>query len=269
MKENRKWSRILIGGILVLVLALGIGTALAQSGDDDGAVTPESVPGDSNGLPAPEAFRHGMRGFDGMRGAGGEALADALGITVEELQAAEETARAAAIEQAVVDGLLTQEQADALLANGLGHRGFPPGAEHETFLAEALGISVEELQAARDEVQAARLAEMVAAGVITQEQADLMLARKAVQDYVDTDALQATLQAAYEEAVAQALADDVITQEQADALLNSRTFDLGGMRGFGGPRGHHGRSPGFGSEGFRGFGVAPQSAPTTDSGSSA
>src|SRR5687767_12844048 len=42
-------------------------------------------------------------------------LADALGITVAELETAREEARTAAIEQAVEDGLLTREQADELL----------------------------------------------------------------------------------------------------------------------------------------------------------
>jgi hypothetical protein len=76
--------------------------------------------------------------------------AEALGMTVEELQAAREAgksmadlleeqgltaaqfqeamtaARQAAVEKAVADGVITQEQADQILANGAGH-GFFPG----------------------------------------------------------------------------------------------------------------------------------------------
>jgi hypothetical protein len=121
------------------------------------------------------------------------------------------------------------------------------------------------LQAAQNEVQAARLAAMVEAGVITQEQADMMAARQAVQDYVDREGLQAAIQSAYEEAVAQALADGVITQEQADALLSNidniggfggRGFGFDGGPGFGGHGPHGGRGP-HGGPGFQGNGFAP------------
>ena len=44
-------------------------------------------------------------------------LADALGITVDELNAAQEKAAAARLAQAVTDGRLTQEQADLVTAS--------------------------------------------------------------------------------------------------------------------------------------------------------
>lgn len=119
-------------------------------------------------------------------------LADALGITVEELQAAYQEARGAAIEQAVEQGLITQEQADEMLSrDGTGRRGFgfrafgrdPKGLaggeiDEGALLAEALGITVDELQAAREKANQAALEQAIAEGIITQEQADEMQSRR-------------------------------------------------------------------------------------------
>lgn len=262
--KQKNWTYFLMGGLLALVIIIGIGRALAQTGDEDPAPTPEAeqtTPDTDKMVPG---FGFGRRGFGRFGGgdseAHGEALAEALGITVDELDAAKQDARAAAIAQAVADGELTQEQADELLANGFGGRGWHWrfSGEMDTYLAEALGISVEALEEAHNEVFAAQLAAMVEAGMITQEQADFALAQRAVQEYVDNDALEATVRSAYEEAVAQALADGVITQEQADQLLaqlSERSFNFrgfgfgrhrhggpGGGRGFGGPRGFFGNS---------------------------
>ena len=71
-------------------------------------------------------------------------LADALGVTVEELQTAQEAAHQAALEQALEEGLITQEQADRMLSLR-AVRGY---LNREALLAEALGMSVAELQAA-------------------------------------------------------------------------------------------------------------------------
>lgn len=140
------------------------------------------------------------------------------------------------------------------------------GGVADGYLADALGITVEELDAAQAEARAAMLADEVAAGTITQEQADLITAREVVESYVDKEALatetegldrsaaSAARQAAYEAAVAEALADGAITQAQADALLAAATG-----RGFGGPGG-------FGGRGGPGRGVAPDgTTPTTPS----
>lgn len=149
----------------------------------------------------------------------------------------------------------------------MGHGGFGGrGGVADEYLADALGITVEELDAAQAEARAAMLADEVAAGTITQEQADLITAREVVESYVDKEALatetegldraeaSAARQAAYEAAVAEALADGAITQAQADALLAAPTG-----RGFGGPGG-------FGGRGGPGRGVAPDgTTPSTDS----
>ncbi|HXF64542.1 MAG TPA: hypothetical protein VNK95_23125 [Caldilineaceae bacterium] len=116
------------------------------------------------------------------------------------------------------------------VAGAFGWRG--GSAERDAQLAEALGITVEELQAARDEVFAEELAAAVADGRLTQEEADQLQAQRALRRY-----LSERLQTAYKEAVQQAVEDGVITQEQADALLAEPGWGFFG-RGFGGPRGH-------------------------------
>ncbi len=257
MNWQRKVMYMVMGGLVVLGLAFAGAATFAQTDDD--VETP--FQGEDGERPF-FGGRGGRQGdgrpdFAGERGQKGQALADALGISLEELEAAHEEARAAAIAQAVTDGLLTQEQADAILAGEGRSRGYGRhlgGVDGKTYLADALGISVEELEAAMQQVQAERLAAMVEAGVITQEQADLMEARQAVESYVDREALQETMQAAYEDAVNQALEEGDITQEQADTLL-SNAANFGG-RGFGGPGfgGHGGRHHGpRGGAGFAPF----------------
>ena len=102
MFKNKKFSLIAIS-VLVLTLAFGL-IAFAPI-DTASAATPEN-----------EGFNHG-RGPGNFHpgGPGGdEALAEALGISLEELQTAHEIVQAAALEQAVADGKLTQEQAEQI-----------------------------------------------------------------------------------------------------------------------------------------------------------
>lgn len=251
--KGSKLIYMLLGGVLALGLVFGAASMFAQTEDE----TPE----DEQAVPA-VPFENGPRGLGRIDGAAdGEALAEALGITVEELQAAQTEARNAMIDQAVVDGYLTEAQAEQLKAYGsgaFGHRGFHFGVyDSDEYLADALGITVEQLDAAKQEVREAQIAAAVEAGYLTQEQADLMLAQQAVQNYIDREGIQAQIQAAYEAAVAQALADGAITQAQADALLaqlEAQSFGFG-LHGFGGPggfgrggRGHH-HGGGFGGPG--------------------
>jgi len=253
----RKLMYMVLGGVVALLLLFGAFASFAQTDDDDATATPEAETEDgdsSETAPVPGWGRHGRRGPGG--GVNNELLAEALGITAEELETAQAEAREAAIEQAVEEGLLTQDQADELLSRGFGfHKGFGGRAglfgsaiDVDALLAGALDISVEELQEARSEAYAARLDELVAAGSLTQEQADLMLAYQEVEGYVDYDALNESVQAVYEAAVEQALADGVITEAQAEQMLDSIPsvggFGFGGRgfhgRGFGGPRGGFG-----------------------------
>ena len=182
-------------------------------------------------------------------------LAEALGITVDELQTAQTAAQTAAIKQAVSDGLITQAQADAWLNKTGGQRGSRLGLrgvnlDTDKYLADALGITVDELNTAQEKARAAELAQAVTDGRMTQEQADLVTAKQALQKYI-------TDQGLFAKAVASAVKDGVITQAQADAILTDAkpgTFDFGGM-GEGGKGGRHGM--GHGGHGPAQDGAAP------------
>lgn len=257
MSTNTTWKRWLVTGAAVGTLAfaaVAFYPQTTQAVTDTGAASQvtaqlETLPSDFEG---PRGW-----GKDGMTGAYAEQLATALGITVEELQAAQEQAANAALDQAVADGLLTEAQAEAFRARGAGFLpriGIRPGANinMQSLLAEALGISVEELQAAHETAQSAMIAQAVAGGKITQEQADLMEARRAYHSYL-SDVAQAQM----EESIQQALEAGAITQEQADLLLNAaqqgmwrgmergfRFPGMGGFRGHDGMRGFPGMVPG-------------------------
>jgi hypothetical protein len=135
-----------------------------------------------------------------------EALAEALGITTDELQTAQEAARAKALEQAleeaVANGDLTQKQADAIReGSASGERfsfGFIPGrlglveaVDYQVLLAEELGITTDALTAAIDEAKAAAIAQALEDGAITQEQADWILAQDELRTYIDPQAILA------------------------------------------------------------------------------
>ena len=236
MSLLRRIAYMGLRALLVVAVVLGGMVAFAQDDeteapavqDDDAAeeesadveAQDEDTADDESETETPVLPRRGFRGdWDGNDG---QLLAEALGITVEELEAAYESANAAAIEQALAEGLITEEQAEQLQERGFGFafghafgRGFGAGLDldKDELLADALDISVEELEAARAEVREARLAAMV--------------------------------QNAYEAAVEQALADGAITQAQADQLLEALSTSDFGFRGLGEPfgrggRGHHG-----------------------------
>jgi ribosomal protein L17 len=196
-------------------------------------------------------------------------LADALGIAQDELAAAQAKAREAGIQQAVKDGLITQAQADAMLnQNGADLRGVHidlrgANLDQQQLLADALGISVEKLQAAEDTAAQAELAQAVTDGRLTQAQADQIAAERALQNYIaDQDF--------FKKAVDSAVSAGVITRAQADAILSRNPQGLfGGGRGWdgildgpGGPGGPGGRG-GHGGPGGPGMGDAAPAAPTT------
>lgn len=253
MRNAKKWMAVAGIGLAVVamtVIALPVAAATGQQ--------------------AP--VQHG--GWAGG-GTGEQALADALGITLEQLQAAEQSAYQAGIQQALDQGLITQAQADALLerSGAFGRmmrmpRGFlgTEDIDHEALLANALGITVDQLQSARLDAQDAALEQAVTDGRITQEQADLMKARQAFRTYLDQQGFPDRLQALYEDALQQAVQAGVLTQAQADAILSSqdvmggfghhRLGGMGGMRGFGDMDGFHGRG------GMRGFEMPDSTSPS-------
>lgn len=238
MDKQRKWPLLLMGSVLVLLLALIGGIALAQ--DATPGATPPADDSATDEVPSLRGFGH----WGGFGRPDGDSnwltyLAEALGITVDELTDAQQRAYGAALADAVEAGQLTQDQADSILAR----RALKDAIDHNAILAEALGLSVDELEAALADGQSL---------------ADLMTAQG-----IDSATLMANAQAAYEAAVQQAVADGVITQAQADAILSSDSFGLfghGEMPGFGMPGGH-GRG-GHHGHGFGGFGL-PDSTPDT------
>ena len=210
-------------GMALVALVVFAGAAMAFTQDPDGAEPAD--PGSTESVVPGLGFGHrggrfGRGGF-GDKEAREAALADALGITVEELEAAQLEARATLIEQAEADGTITAEQANLLLALPE----LQTYMDHEAWLAAALGMSVEELQAARED--GVRLSELIE---------ELGLDPAGVRDSVET---------ARAEAIQQAADDGVITQAQADEILSGSGFRFGGGRGFGG---------GHGRRGFGGFG---------------
>ena len=280
MNTRKKVYRYLIAGLAVMLLAVGATAAYTQ------VQTASAAAGDS-----PIAHR----GWGGPVGPGNQdtLLAEALGISFEELQSAQLAAQEAALVEAVEVGLLTQEQADMLAERaggffgrkGFGRRGgAESGIDYQSLLAAELGISVDDLQSAQQDAQAAGLEQAVEDGLITAEHAELIQARQALMDYIDKEAIMAEalgisveelqeskangtrrsdlieelgldadevaaqIKAAHQAAVEQAVADDVITQEQADQIGTLGQFGHG-KHGLGMP-GSHGRGfrggPGFG-----------------------
>jgi hypothetical protein len=221
MQKSKKLMALVGAGLTVLALtAAAVPVAAASS-----PVTAVAHPGGPRGMGDANTY-----------------LAEALGISVDELQAAQQAANEAAIQQAVDEGLITQAQADALLERS----GFPGGRDfrgpggfwgsdtidREALLAEALGIGVDELQAARDTAQEAALQQAVTDGKITQEQADMVKAQQALRDYLDEQGLQDSVRSLYASALQDAVDAGVITQAQADSILS----DAGGFGKFPGMR---------------------------------
>lgn len=234
MIKQRKWAVIATAGAFVVVAALAAVLVVPQAA----SAAPTSAAEFHRGMPP-----------GGMTMQADSYLAEALGFTTEELQTAQETARVAAIDRALEQGLITQAQADALKESNrfsLGGRGGMFGflgmkaeIDHEALLADALGVTVEELQAAQQKAADARIEQAIADGKLTQEQADLMKARQSLQQYLSE-------QGFFSKAVQQAVEAGVITQEQADSILSREVPGMwgggkGGMRGLGGFGGRGGR----------------------------
>lgn len=248
-------------GTLALVIAFG---AVAYRSASAQSATPTAPTTDSS---AP-AVKPGRGLGDG---AGSAELASALGITEADLTAAYQKANTAAVAKAVELGLITQAQADQMNSAGTNapfggrHGGWfdQSAIDFNALLANALGISVEELQAAQTQANNARLDQAVTAGTITQEQADLMKGRNAL--YADAS-FQASMKTAFETAVAKAVADGVITQAQANLILKDAQGNVfGGMKGLDGPHGFGGFDGGRGHGGHGEWGGAAPTNPATPS----
>ncbi len=310
LKTKKRTLIVVVSGLTLLAVVAGVwlfGNPLtARAADNLKTATQSALPG----LLGDGYLNHGGGwDFPGIKGGDidyQQLLADALGITVADLQAAYQTARDAAIDKTVEEGLITQEKADEMKVwGGFGRHGglgrLPKGVadsaiDENALLADALGITVEKLQTAREAANQAAIEQAIAEGLITQEQADAMQARKNVQSYLERDTLLAKalgmsvadlqsayengetlstlmkaqgldaatvrekLQAAYTEALAQAVKDGVITQEQADAMAQDG-------HGFGmmpGAMPFEGRGGGHGRGGRGGHGNGAPVAPDTE-----
>ncbi len=203
MFKGKGWKRGLV--IAVAVLALTVGTVGVVSAHDGG-------------------------GWFGIKGLDRDALlAEELGITVEKLQEAQQAASTRALDQALEQGLITQEQYDQMKLHSL----VAPYLDRQTLLAEALGIEPATLD-------------------------DKTLSEWMDELGLDQATLQTRLQAAVEAALDRAVADGVITEEQATTLKDEGLPMFGHDFGRGmGPMGHPGRGR-FGGEGCN--------CPGTDSG---
>lgn len=276
-----------IGGILLVLLALAalVGSSLTFAQDeepdtDDPVTTPEDGAAAEDSAtedvtPGYGRFNHHGMGGRGLidREAARALLAEALGVTLDELEAAR----------------------DAAIAAVSAEDGRPDRDEVRALIAAELGVTVEELEAAQDAVQEAMLAQLVEDGTITQEQLDEMLEMKALRELaqdifsrddaqaviaeqlgltveelaaardegtsvseladaqgIDLETLMTAVSDARTAAFEQAVTDGSLTQEQADLLLSQR----GPHFGFGGHGGHgHG-----GHGGMRGGGFGPGSS---------
>jgi hypothetical protein len=220
---NKKWTKtILISVLAVLVMAIATAGVFAQADD-----TPEAD--QTTGIERCQG--RGRGGFPRGHGAGGDRqaeLAEALGITADELEAAQQEVREARVAQLVEDGVLTLDQANLMLAMDALKGTIDRGA----LMPDVLGLTVEEFEAASED------------GSLRDLLADITPAE-----------LQEKAQAAFAEALQQAVDNNVITAGQAGLIREHMDdgFGFGAHRGFGG----HARPGGFGGRGKGNF-TAPQ-----------
>jgi hypothetical protein len=243
---RKLWTIVGLVTLVVLLGATALGAiAFAQDGED--------------GASWPFDFRQKVH----------DAIASALGIGVDEYDVAVETARQQVLDEAVSEGVLTEEQAERMserLAEGVGpgmggfgrrggmiggrggFGGMMAGSQASllSVAAEELGLTVEELTA---ELQDGKTIAGVAAeqGVEPQAIVDAFVAQRA--DWL-----------------AQAVADGRISQEQADWMLEHMQEQVlehldAPFSGAGGPGGCWGGrqggswrgGPGMMGPGFRGY----------------
>ena len=200
MTKSRSWLIVIVSGLLVAGIALGgfsLATVSSAQATTDSIAQHRGGPG-VPGLPDGKLFPGSDIDYDAL-------LAEALGITVDELNAARQQANLAAIDQAVAEGLLTEDEAELIKARNL----VKDSIDAQALQAEALGISTAELQAALDDGQT-------------------------MQDLLTTQALtpaayREAYQAAYEKALRALVDEGMITADQAELLLTQPA--AGVMRG--------------------------------------
>ena len=214
MENKGKWFTIPVIGALFLAIAVGVMAFSPSSAADNDLTTLMDEDDTEEPLPWKRGFG-GMRGIDrgGRVGFGTSFdydafMAETLGVTVTELQDARQAAQRAGLDQAVAEGVITEEKADLMKARQALRLYIDP----KEIITEALGIDLSDLEAARQEGKPLPFL----FGELGLEPAEIKEA----------------LQSAYEDAVQQAVDDGVITESQAEQLhedgIGGRGF---GMRG--------------------------------------
>ena len=217
MDKKKLWLVIPI--VSAIALALVLGSLVFSAGR--AARTPLSIfyQEDESGEQIPgnggfEYFGRGRRFARSLSFDYDAFIANELGVTVTELQAARQAAEEAALTQAVSEGLITQDQADLMQAR-LAFREY---IDPRVITSKALGITPEELEAA-----------LQAGKPVPYLQGELGL---------EPGDFQTALQTAYEEALQQAVNDGILTESQAEKLQKT------GFLGHGlGMQGHRSRFP--------------------------
>ncbi len=244
---------LLIAGLIAVIAGLAVATTVYAEGRGPRGQRGPGGQGEAAFPEMHEAVSTALAGFLGLSTeeleaaqADGEtprSLAEAAGLEIDDLHAAMQEAHEAWIAQAVEDGTLTQEQAEALLERrgssgprgGKNRRGMQGSGDfgyrqfHDqklTALAGFLGLSEEALQDALEGGET--------------------IASLAEAQGLDLEELRAAMEQAREEAIAQAVADGEMTQEQADALLEHLGKRPGGPGTGRRPGGHGGFGPGPG-----------------------
>ena len=163
-----------------------------------------------------------------------EELLEDAGLTGDEFRELMATAREESVTEAIDSGLITQEEADAFAErqeNGRGDRDNRGNGQNSDAVAEILGLTVEELEAARED--GTTIEELVEAAGLTEDEF--------------RDAIGAAREEARETRVEEALENGEITEEEAAEILSGEGRGQGG-RGEQGDRGQGAR----GEQGGRG-----------------
>jgi hypothetical protein len=210
MRKRNTWIWAIVGLVAVLAMAISAAVVLAQepAGEGDAGTNDDFQAQERRSRPGLNALRSWHQRAHSRPGPlrqflqnvidRDQLLADALDISVEELQQARDEARSSGLEQAVDQGIITQEEADGILA----FIALSGAIERGELVAEALVISVDQLEEARLENKS--LPELIEEQGLTP--ADFR------ENLVD----------AFETAVEEAASEGEISQEQADIIMNKQ-----------------------------------------------
>jgi hypothetical protein len=203
---RKVWKIVGIAAVIAILGAAAIGAVALAQDTEDGANWPFNFQ---------ERFR--------------EAIANVLGISTDEYDAAVETAQGQVLDQAVTEGWLTEDQAQQMqerMAEGFGsgmapgmrgdkfggmrggHGGFIGGPDNSlmSVAAEALDLSVKDL--------------------MTELQDGKSIADVAGEKSVDVQTIADTYLAQLAETLKQAVTDGKLTQTRADWMLEQETAQV-------------------------------------------